>query len=300
MQDGHQRWKCRDCGKKFQANKTTLPSKEALFCLYVFGKQTFAELSERFHKKRAFFQALFDTVVFKEKAHDPRPIALCVDATFFGHFGVVVFRDEKRQENLWWRFVDEERLTYYEEGKRFLEEKGYVIVSVTGDGLTGLPALFQDIPFQYCHFHARKTVRTYLTKFPKTDAGIALSVIMKSIKNYNQESFVVAITDWHVRYANYLQQKTFSIDGSWEYTHRKLRGALRSIVHMSPFLYTYQTRADIYIPPTTNTLEGHFSHIKVRCGVHRSIGDVRLKKLLHALLLASSVSYHEDLPEKLF
>jgi hypothetical protein len=173
-------------------------------------------------------------------------------------------------------------------------------VSVTGDGLVGLPALFQGIPFQYCHFHARKTVRTYLTKFPKTEAGVALSLIMREIKHYDHDGFVTAITQWHVQYEKYLSQKTFAIDGSWEYTHRRLRGALRSIVHFAPFLYTYKTRSDISIPPTTNTLEGHFSHIKVRWGVHRSIGEVRLKKLIHALLLASSVSYHEDLPEKLF
>ena len=38
-QNGVQRWKCKDCNKKFQANKKSLP-KEEIFCSFVFHKQT--------------------------------------------------------------------------------------------------------------------------------------------------------------------------------------------------------------------------------------------------------------------
>jgi hypothetical protein len=300
FQEGHQRWKCKQCGKKFQANRKALPSKEELFCLYAFNKQTLAELGNAFHQKRDTLQKEFDTIAFKEKVHTPRPIALCVDTTFFGTFGVVVFRDQKKKENLWWKFVDDERLIYYLEGKLFLQEKGYTILSVTADGLPGLPNVFKGIPFQYCHFHARKTITTYTTRRPKTEAGIALLCIMKNLKRYNHTTFKEEIRAWFFTHESFLKEKTVHPDGRWSYTHRRLRSALRSMLHMSSYLFTYQQHTECTIPATTNTPEGHFSHIKVRCGVHRGISTHRLQIVLIALLLASSVEYHEDLPEKLF
>ncbi len=300
FQENHQRWKCKDCGKKFQANKKVLLSKEELFCLYVFNKQSLNELSNEYHAKREVFQELFDSVSFKEKVHAPRAIALCVDTTFFNEFGVVVFRDQKKKEDLWWEFVEQEKLEYYHRGKVYLEKLGYTIVSVTADGLPGLPSVFNDIPFQYCHFHARKTITTYLTRRPKMQAGIELLEIMKVLKTYNHVSFVKVITDWHVKHQDFLLEKTVHPDGRWSYTHRRLRSAIRSMMHMSKYLFTYQDNTRLNIPATTNTLEGHFSHIKVRCGVHRGISVPRMKKLITAILLASSVTYKKDLAQRLF
>jgi hypothetical protein len=294
-QDGHQRWQCKDCNKKFQANKKVLPSKEELFCLYAFNKQTLKELSQEYHEKREVFQTLFDDIVFKPKRHDPREIALCVDTTFFGDFGVVVFRDEREKENLWWKFVQEEKGEYYQEGKNYLEQKGYVLASVTADGLPGLPHIFQGIPFQFCHFHARKNITKYITRKPKTEAGKELQCIMYDLKHSTHDTFVSTITNWNTKHQGFLKEKTTHPDGSWSYTHRKLRSAIRSMMYMSSYLFTYQTRRDIYIPSTTNTLEGHFSHIKVRVGCHRSISIRRKQKIIHAILLASSAEYKKDL-----
>lgn len=300
LQMGHQRWQCRDCNKKFQANKKVLPSKEELFCLYVFNKQSLNELAQEYHMRRDFFQEMFDAVSFKEKIHSPRPIALCVDTTFFGEFGVVVFRDQKKKEDLWWEFVLEEKLNYYLQGKIVLEHLGYTIVSVTADGLPGLPNIFNGIPFQYCHFHARKTITTYLTRKPKTLAGVELVDIMKRLKSYNHETFVQTITSWKVKHQAFLLEKTVHPEGSWSYTHRKLRSAIRSMMYMSSYLFTYQHNISLKIPTTTNTLEGHFSHIKVRCGVHRGISQTRMRKLITAILLNSTVKYQKGMHEKLF
>ena len=300
MQEGHQRWQCTECKKKFQANKKILPSKEELFCLYVFNKQTLKELSQRYHEKREVFQVMFDNISFKEKEHQPRELAICVDTTFFGDFGVVVFRDEITKENLWWRFVDDERLEYYKEGKEFLEGKGYVFTSVTADGLPGLPNVFKGIPFQYCHFHARKNITKYITRNPRTPAGVELMYIMHDLKNYTYTTFVKDLMKWNMTHQSFLKEKTIHSDNSWSYTHRKLRSAIRSMVHMSPYLFTYQTRADTYIPPTTNTLEGHFSHIKVRVGCHRSISLQRKQKMIYAILLASSAEYVQGIERLLF
>jgi hypothetical protein len=300
LQQGHQRWQCKQCNKKFQGNHEAPLQTAELFCLYAFNKQTLRELSMEYHKHTKVFQKLFDEVQFKDKQHTPRIVALCVDTTFFEDFGVVVFRDQRMKENLWWKFVPDEGLAYYYEGMRHLERLGYVFASVTADGLPGLPHVFQGIPFQFCHFHARKNITKYLTRNPKTDAGKELQYIMHGLKGYTHDSFVETINAWHEKHDDFLKEKTVHPDGGWSYTHRRLRSAIRSMMHISSYLFTYQTRKDIYIPPTTNTLEGHFSHIKVRVGCHRSISTKRKQKIIHALLLASSAEYKKDLNELLF
>ena len=124
MQNGYQRWQCRQCRKKFQANRKAPPDAGELFCLYTFNKQTLAELAQLYHIRTKEVQRMIDGVVIPAKQHDPRPIALAVDTTFLGDLGVVVFRDQRRKENLWWAFVESERLEYYADGRRMLESLG--------------------------------------------------------------------------------------------------------------------------------------------------------------------------------
>jgi hypothetical protein len=300
LQQGHQRWLCKDCGKKFQANQKAPLNMRELFCLYVFGKQTLQELSEEYGIRSKELQASFDQLVLKQKTHDPRPIALCVDTTFFGDFGVVVFRDQKRKENLWWKFVESERLEHYQEGRVVLESLGYTILSVTADGLPGLPAVFSHIPFLYCHFHARKSITKYLTRNPKTEAGVELQLMLRHLKAFREKDFQEAMTVWWYRHEAFLQEKTYHPEGGWSYTHRRVRSALRSLYRMSPYLFTYQRKPELQIPVTTNTLEGHFAHMKVRVRCHRGISTKRKVRLVETILLASSAQYHEKLSKELF
>lgn len=300
FQGGHQRWKCKQCLKKFQANKTAPPSKEELFCLYVFNKQTLTEIESEYGVRTKEVQRYFDSVVLPEKKHRPRPVALCADATFFGSFGVIVFRDQKEKENLWWAFCDEEWTLYYERGKNILLTLGYTFTSITADGLPGLPAVFSGIPFQYCHFHAKKNITKYLTKNPKTDAGVALLLLMNTIHAHTEESFITALREWRDRYQSFLNEKTYHPSGVWSYTHRRLKSALRSMSRMLTCLFTYQKEQQLYVPRTTNTLEGHFRHMKVRVNVHCGLSIARKKKMIEAILLNSSATYEKGIVERLF
>lgn len=300
FQEGHQRWKCKQCHKKFQANKTAPPSKEELFCLYVFNKQTLTEIGSEYGLRTKEVQKYFDCIVLPQKTHRPRPVALCVDATFFGSFGVIVFRDQKEKENLWWAFCDEEWTLYYERGKHILLDLGYTFTSVTADGLPGLPAVFNGILFQYCHFHAKKNITKYLTKNPKTDAGVALLFLMNTIHIYTQDSFVTALREWCNRYQSFLNEKTYHPSGAWSYTHQRLKSALRSMSRMLTYLFTYQKETTIFVPRTTNTLEGHFRHIKVRVNVHCGLSVTRKRKVIEAILLNSSATYEKGMEKSLF
>jgi hypothetical protein len=298
-QKGHQRWQCKYCKKKFQANKKALLSKEELFCLYTFSKQTLSELSQTHSLKTKTIQKLFDKIVLPIKVHTPRNLSLAVDTTFFDNFAVVVFRDQKNKECLWWKFTDKEALQYYYEGKLYLERLGYTFRSITGDGLPGLPSVFHGIPFQYCHFHAKQTIRRYITKNPQTKAGIELKFIMDNLENYTHKRFLKDITNWDLKYDGFLKERTYHPGGTWSYTHGRLRGAVRSMKRMSEYLFTYQKHL-FFIPVTTNTLEGFFSHLKVRVGAHRGICTIRKQKLIVLILLNSSSIFKKDMWKKLF
>ena len=67
FQQGNQRWRCKDCKKKFQANKKVFPTKEELFCLYVFSKQTLDELAQEYHFETKKLQKMFDEIISQEK-----------------------------------------------------------------------------------------------------------------------------------------------------------------------------------------------------------------------------------------
>jgi len=299
MQGNHQRWQCRRCRKKFQANGKAPPDPEELFCRYTFNKQTLAELAQAYHKKTKDIQRFLDGVVIPAKQHDPREVSLVVDTTFVGDLGVVVFRDQLRKENVWWTFVDCERTEYYARGKRYLESLGYTIVSVTADGLPGLPAVFSGIVFQFCHFHAKKNVTKYLTRKPKTEAGTELRILMNNIHHHDYNSFVAAMERWSERYRSFLNEKTFHPGGGWSYTHKRLRSAIRSMMRMAPYLFTYQHH-NFFIPTTTNTLEGHFRHLKVRMKAHTGISLPRKIKVISAILLNSSAPFKKEMHRRLF
>jgi hypothetical protein len=291
-------WKCKSCSKRFQANKKVLPSKEELFCLFAFNKQSFAELTQFYHMRRKTLQDLIYSVEFKKKVHKPRGIHLSVDTTFFDNFAVVVFRDFYEKENLWFKFIDTERLIYYQEGKEYLEKIGYEILSVTADGLIGLPFVFKDIPFQFCHFHAKKAVTKYTTLKPKNIAGQELLNIMIHLRDYTEISFIKEIDMWFSKYHFFLKEKTIHPTGNWSYTHKKLRSALRSIQRMSNYLFAYQV--DKNIPSTTNTLEGHFSHLKVRLSVHRGLSKAHKQKVIAGILINSTTSFKLGMEQYLF
>ncbi len=267
FQNGIRRWYCKECKKYFQANKKVLPSKEELFCLYVFNKQTLKELAREYHIETKKLQRFFDEINIPKKTHRPRYLSLCVDTTYFEDFALVLFRDQKTKENLWWKFAEKELCAHYYEGRTFLEEMGYTIQSVTADGLPGLPSVFAGIPFQYCHFHAKQNVIKYLTRKPRTDAGIELKYIMENIKKYDHQSFLKELTYWARKYDGFLKERTQHPEGGWSYTHRRVRSALRSLWKMSGYLFTYQ-KYGFCIPPTTN--KTHSSHyVKLYCFIYK-------------------------------
>lgn len=221
-----------------------------------------------------------------------------VDATYFGKridntsWGVILFRDAREKENLWWKYVDTEQESYYREGRDFLLSKGYTILSVTCDGFSGNIPVFKAFPLQTCHFHMKKIVTRNVTMRPQTEAGQVILAISKTLVYTDEEAFAFRMRNFHVKYVPFLNEKTYHPDGRWSYTHDGVRRAYFSIVHWFPYLFTY--KKVFGMPNTTNTCDGHFSHIKDIIRIHRGLHKMLKQKVLDSIFLKSTIAPKKD------
>jgi hypothetical protein len=240
-------------------------------------------------------RGFLDTYVHPKKIHHPRPVHLIVDATYFGErkegssWCVIVTRDAITHEDLTWLFTDSESTSGYRALRDELEELGYIIQSVTADGFGGITTAFSGIPYQLCQVHLERLVIRGTTRTPKTEAGQVLLALGKSIHTTNSHTFHTRLSLFMEMYSDLLNEKTLNeLTGKWGWTHRPLRQAALSLKRFKLFLFTFEH--DHAIPKTTNSLEGHFAHLKLYLGVHRGVSRDQAQRILHSLLLASSVS----------
>ena len=167
---------------------------------------------------------------------------MVTDATYFGErkeetsWCVVVFRDPKRKENLWWNFYDTETTSAYIDGRRYLENLGYQILSVTGDGFGGFRQAFFDVPFQMCHVHMERIVIKGTTRKPILEAGQALLALIKTLHYSEENTFKNYFKLYVSKYNSFLNEKTINLEtGRSEYTHEPLHHATLSLMKFLPY-----------------------------------------------------------------
>jgi hypothetical protein len=291
-----QTWSCNDCNKRFRnKRRERVAFQKRIWKEYVFEKQTLRELKQKNGKDWRTLKNHFENYEAPKKKHEPRKINLVVDALYFGErkeqtsWCAVVFRDPKRKENLWWDFFDTETTSAYLKGKIYLENLGYKILSVTGDGFGGLRQAFSDIPYQMCHVHMERIVVNGTTRNPELEAGKALLAITKTLHYTDGETFKNYVKKYLEKYQHFINEKSINpLTGKTSLTHEPLYKAIMSLWRFLPYLFTFEKNKNI--SRTSNTLEGHFSHIRDIVGVHRGLSRPQLEKVLHSILLASTIA----------
>ena len=194
----------------------------------------------------------------------------------------------------WWRYTTAERADEILEDIKTLKLHGVTCASITSDGGTGIKAAvvseYQAIPHQRCLVHVRRLALAWLTRKPKTMAGIQLRRVVlelsrvQTIKQRGQwiESFVC----WDNEWKEFLKERSWSPDGKhWWYTHRYLRKVRSLINHAIPELFWYLEDEDI--PRDTNGLEGRFSSLKQHYRQHRGLSKKRRKAYLAWYLMVN-------------
>jgi len=282
-----QRYFCQKCRRKFQHQRRQSGLGEKLLNQYIWQRQTYSDLASKYGKSAKWIQKKLDTVGVKSVVKlNPRPLTVVADVTFFSKTnGLIVFREPNLKKNVWWKFVEYEKVDIYDCGKKHLEQNGFVIQAIVLDGKPGVRQVFGDIPAQMCHFHQKQIVKRYLTLKPKLEAGRELKLITEQLTDTDEQKFTNELNCWYEKWREFLKEKTVNPDTKrWCYKHKRLRSAYRSLTTNLPYLFTYQKYPGLFIPNTTNSLDGFFNILKSKLNVHRGLNRVRAAKVIVGLL----------------
>ena len=204
----------------------------------------------------------------------PARANVIMDTTYFGRrFGIMVLFDSISRKALSVTEVKTETNALYAQEIGSLKAKGIEIQSIVCDGRKGIPQTFPDIPVQLCHFHQVQTVRRYLTRNPKTEAGKELWQLALTLKNSRRADFESSLKAWFERHQDFFNERTKNPEtGQTRYTHPRLRSAYFSLKRNLDSLFVFEQYLELGILNTTNLLDGTFSDMKRLLRCHQGDG----------------------------
>lgn len=282
-----QRYFCKACQSYFQSVKRPSKLEQIIFNELIYKRKTLRNLADEYDRSINWVRSKIDKAKTITKKVNPAGLVIVADVTFFGRaYGFIVFRSPKLKKNLYFKLIPYETIMEYYLGKTAIEKQGFSISAMVLDGRPGVRNLFRDVPVQMCHFHQKRIIQRYLTGNPKLEAGIQLKQISDTLSNTNEKEFTNKLTNWHIKWNKFLKERTqnFTNPRYWCYKHKRLRSAYRSLNINLPYLFTYQKYPRLNIPNTTNSLEGSFSHLKEKVGIHRGLREPIKKKIIEQIL----------------
>lgn len=279
-------YKCRYCGKQFLSGNRL--NNEEIWRDYVKGKQTYAQLSEKYNCSIRTIQRRLDSVKISKNTKEIRQVIVLMDTTYWGrNFGVMLFKDALTKENLLKYYVKNETNALYKKGIEELISKGFTILAIVCDGRKGLIQSFTDTPVQMCQFHQSAIIRRHLTKKPKLKAAQKLLQVVDLMKHTDKESFIGALQLWFEEWEGFLNERsTNPVTNKTYYTHKRLRSAYRSLKNNLPWLFTWYDNIELKIPNTTNAIDGHFADLKNKLRNHNGLSMKRKMKFIDEFLKA--------------
>lgn len=294
MRSGKQRWFCKRCHKVFVwKNKgASKNQKLKLFRKWVIGKRTLSDLSKEGRKSVSTLRRIFKYYLNKPPRIKPSPNSksiLMIDGTRFeNNYCLILYWDITLDKPQGLRISTGEKSQEIIQDLQFLKDNQVNCLGVVSDGgtgiISGLKAVYGDIPKQRCLVHIQRRTLGWLTLKPKTKAGIYLREICKCINGIRTRSerdeWIKIFWLWDKKYNKFLKERTLAPDGKhWWYTHRNLRRVRRHLLNALPFMFLYLNHPNL--PKDTNKLEGGvFSWLKSNCGLHRGISKDKRNNFL--------------------
>lgn len=282
-----QRYKCKSCNHIFvnQSRKKKINSK-LLWNDYVFWKQTYKQLSEKYNISVRSVQKLLDEYKLPEIQVTPQEVVLLIDTTYFWDIWIMAFKDYYSKNILKFKLVKNENYASYLFWINELKQEWWKIKAIVCDGKRWLLWGFWDIPTQMCHFHQVQIVTRYITKKPRLQANKDLRDLSLLLTKTDKETFSYYLDLWYIQYADFICEKWIKEDWKGYYIHKRTRSAYFSLKRNLKYLFTYYDYIwQIDIPNTTNWLEGFFSHLKTKVRIHCWLKKERKIKVILSLLI---------------
>ena len=138
-----------------------------------------------------------------------------------------------------------------------------------------------------CHFHKKRIIQRYITKYPKLKASKELQKIMYKFTSTNETIFTKKLDVWYEIHKDFLNEKTLNEStGKAYYTHAKLVSAYKSLRTNLPYLFTHKKYKYLHIQNTTNGLDGGvFSPMKKLLKIHNGFTKSLKLKMVDDYLL---------------
>ena len=287
VRDGRQRYKCKDCNRRFTGSVHR--DKSQVITDYVEGKQTLDQLASKYKVSERTIRRDLEGMRFVHKIAKHKEVTVQLDTTYWGrNFGLMVIKDVLRNEILWHKYVRNETIAQYVEGISWLEQNGFKIYGAVIDGMRGLAQALYPIPVQMCQFHQILITRRYLTQEPDLDASCELLELVKNITKMDKESFIGAFNEWQEKFKDVLNERVQDKRikrHTPPYMRPRLRSAYLSLKRNMSLLWTFYDHPETGLPNTNNALEGVFSDLKSKVRAHRGISKENRKKLLDEYIM---------------
>lgn len=281
-----QRYFCKNCNHQFVDLRGGSRLDYGRYYLdWLHKRRTLSEIASDLDISIPKLTQEFDALDFADGLRHPAPkeaINLLMDATFFGReYGYFCAHDGSRI--IYFCEIKTESVKHLREALYELLQAGYRFKSVTIDGRKGfyenIRKILGGVPIQMCIFHQKMIIRRYIGDSPKLQPAKDLKELMGKLCNAEPEDFVAEFYALKERHKGFLNAKKGS-----RFTHGRLRSAYNSMQENLHRLFTYKEFPEQNIPPTTNHLEGCFSHLKERINIHRGLKLHRKKKAIKSFL----------------
>jgi transposase-like protein len=281
---GHQRYYCKNCNSYFTRKRKDVSTLNRFvwFERWILGKQTIRQIVRQSGYSEKSLRRWFDDYLRHYPQWEIRrseKLNLMIDGTYFENkLCLVLYRDNNVKATIMYRLTDGEWEEELREDLENILSLGIEIESVTTDGARNIiKAVNRACPtakVQRCVIHIQRECLIWLTRHPKSDAGVELRRIVRVLHLIESKQqwgeWMVSLMRWHERHKEYIETKSRKAESdSYWFTHKMVRRAFVHIRRALPDMFHYLDNPDI--PKSTNSLEAFFGHLKQNISLHRGL-----------------------------
>ena len=271
---GTQRWRCKACNASTTYNYSRNEKNFKLFLDWLFGKETQKETGKADRTFRQQIQGYWDYWALPPICED-KEIVIHVDGLYLTR-RVVVLIASGAEGPLGWYLARSENSHAWSALLRRISAPELVVT----DGGTGFEKarkrLWPQTKVQRCLYHVFCQIRRMTTSRPILPAGQEIYELAKDLLHIRTmleaRIWIQRYLDWSKRWNAFLQERTYTDQKHWFYTHKHLhqvRSGLNKLLSEN-ILFTYLEKSEY--PFTNNRLEGGINaQLRTMLHTHRGM-----------------------------